>query len=68
VCDTNHAARLLHEVLAVAVQLGYSHTIEDYKHIAEGIYTLRDFRENITSIMKMGPLSKLSGMIYEPCG
>jgi signal recognition particle subunit SRP54 len=36
---------------------------ETYKHIAEGIYTLRDFRENITSIMKMGPLSKLSGMI-----
>ncbi|KAJ5995224.1 hypothetical protein N7481_002201 [Penicillium waksmanii] len=36
---------------------------ETYKHIAEGIYTVRDFRENITSIMKMGPLSKLSGMI-----
>lgn len=36
---------------------------ETYKHIAEGIYTIRDFRENITSIMKMGPLSKLSGMI-----
>lgn len=36
---------------------------ETYKHISEGIYTLRDFRENITSIMKMGPLSKLSGMI-----
>jgi len=36
---------------------------ETYKHITAGIYTLRDFRENITSIMKMGPLSKLSGMI-----
>lgn len=36
---------------------------ETYKHISEGIFTLRDFRENITSIMKMGPLSKLSGMI-----
>ncbi|KAJ5109353.1 hypothetical protein N7456_006028 [Penicillium angulare] len=36
---------------------------ETYKHIAEGIYTVRDFRENITSIMKMGPLSKLGGMI-----
>lgn len=36
---------------------------ETYKHISEGIYTIRDFRENITSIMKMGPLSKLSGMI-----
>ncbi|PIG81246.1 signal recognition particle protein SRP54 [Aspergillus arachidicola] len=36
---------------------------ETYKHISEGIYTVRDFRENISSIMKMGPLSKLSGMI-----
>ncbi|KAL1974750.1 hypothetical protein VTN31DRAFT_4954 [Thermomyces dupontii] len=36
---------------------------EAYKHITAGIYTLRDFRENITSIMKMGPISKLSGMI-----
>ncbi|KAI1963991.1 Signal recognition particle [Ophidiomyces ophidiicola] len=36
---------------------------ETYKHIAEGIFTLRDFRENITSIMKMGPLSKISSMI-----
>ncbi|KAE8145439.1 signal recognition particle protein SRP54 [Aspergillus avenaceus] len=36
---------------------------ETYKHISEGIYTIRDFRENISSIMKMGPLSKLSGMI-----
>nr|KMM67629.1 srp54-like protein [Coccidioides posadasii RMSCC 3488] len=33
---------------------------ETYKHISEGIFTLRDFRENITSIMKMGPLSKIS--------
>jgi signal recognition particle subunit SRP54 len=36
---------------------------EAYKHITAGLYTVRDFRENITSIMKMGPLSKLSGMI-----
>lgn len=36
---------------------------ETYKHIAEGIFTLRDLRENITSIMKMGPLSKISTMI-----
>lgn len=36
---------------------------ETYKHITAGIFTLRDFRENITSIMKMGPLSKISGMI-----
>ncbi|EEQ89221.1 signal recognition particle protein [Blastomyces dermatitidis ER-3] len=36
---------------------------ETYKHISAGIFTLRDFRENITSIMKMGPLSKISSMI-----
>jgi signal recognition particle subunit SRP54 len=36
---------------------------ETYKHITAGIFTLRDFRENITSIMKMGPLSKISSMI-----
>ena len=36
---------------------------ETYKHIAAGMFTLRDFRENITSIMKMGPLSKISSMI-----
>ncbi|KAL9114764.1 MAG: hypothetical protein Q9227_001443 [Pyrenula ochraceoflavens] len=33
------------------------------KHIQEGIFTLRDLRENITNIMKMGPLSKVAGMI-----
>jgi signal recognition particle subunit SRP54 len=41
-------------------------SLETYKHIAEGIYTLRDFRENITSIMKMGPLSKLSDVLDQP--
>ncbi|EDN02706.1 hypothetical protein HCAG_00570 [Histoplasma mississippiense (nom. inval.)] len=33
---------------------------ETYKHISAGIFTLRDFRENITSIMKMGPLYQRS--------
>jgi len=36
---------------------------ETYKHISEGIFTLQDLRENITNIMKMGPLSKVAGMI-----
>jgi len=33
------------------------------KHIAEGIFTLRDFRDQISNVMKMGPLSKMAGMI-----
>jgi signal recognition particle subunit SRP54 len=36
---------------------------ETYKHIQEGHFTLRDLKENITNIMKMGPLSKIGGMI-----
>ncbi|EEP79001.1 signal recognition particle 54 kDa protein [Uncinocarpus reesii 1704] len=46
-----------------AVTQGSAGAKETYKHISEGIFTLRDFRENITSIMKMGPLSKISSMI-----
>ena len=34
-----------------------------YQHIAEGIFTIRDLKENIQNIMKMGPLSKVAGMI-----
>lgn len=33
------------------------------KHITEGIFTLRDLRSQITNVMKMGPLSKVAGMI-----
>ena len=36
---------------------------ETYKHISEGIFTIRDLKENIQNIMKMGPLSKVAGMI-----
>ena len=36
---------------------------ETQKHLAEGLFTIRDMREQITSIMKMGPLSKVAGMI-----
>ena len=36
---------------------------ETQKHLAEGIFTLRDMKEQITNIMKMGPLSKVAGMI-----
>ncbi|KAF3940686.1 hypothetical protein ABW19_dt0200941 [Dactylella cylindrospora] len=33
------------------------------KHIAEGIFTVRDLRDQLNNIMKMGPLSKMAGMI-----
>ncbi|RPA73498.1 signal recognition particle protein [Ascobolus immersus RN42] len=33
------------------------------KHIQEGIFTVRDLRDQLTNIMKMGPLSKMAGMI-----
>lgn len=33
------------------------------KHITEGIFTVRDLRDQLSNIMKMGPLSKISGMI-----
>ncbi|KAF1813611.1 signal recognition particle protein [Eremomyces bilateralis CBS 781.70] len=33
------------------------------KHIAEGVFTVRDLRDQLSGIMKMGPLSKMAGMI-----
>ena len=33
------------------------------KHLAEGVFTVRDLRDQLTNIMKMGPLSKMAGMI-----
>lgn len=33
------------------------------KHIQEGIFTVRDLRDQLGNIMKMGPLSKMAGMI-----
>jgi signal recognition particle subunit SRP54 len=33
------------------------------KHIQEGIFTVRDLRDQIQNMMKMGPLSKMAGMI-----
>lgn len=33
------------------------------KHIQEGIFTMRDLRDQLGNIMKMGPLSKMAGMI-----
>ena len=33
------------------------------KHIAEGVFTVRDLRDQLANIMKMGPLSKMAGMI-----
>lgn len=36
---------------------------ETIKHITEGRFTIRDLRDQMQNVMKMGPLSKLSGMI-----
>jgi signal recognition particle subunit SRP54 len=36
---------------------------ETMKHISEGIFTVRDLRDQLSNIMKMGPLSKMAGMI-----
>ena len=33
------------------------------KHLAEGVFTVKDMRDQLTNIMKMGPLSKMAGMI-----
>jgi len=33
------------------------------KHIAEGVFTVRDLRDQLGNLMKMGPLSKMAGMI-----
>lgn len=36
---------------------------ETMKHLAEGVFTIRDLRDQLQNIMKMGPLSKMAGMI-----
>jgi signal recognition particle subunit SRP54 len=33
------------------------------KHIASGLFTIKDLRDQLSNIMKMGPLSKMAGMI-----
>jgi len=33
------------------------------KHIAEGVFTVKDLRDQLANIMKLGPLSKMAGMI-----
>ncbi|KAF2646685.1 signal recognition particle protein [Massarina eburnea CBS 473.64] len=33
------------------------------KHIASGVFTVKDLRDQLSNIMKMGPLSKMAGMI-----
>ena len=33
------------------------------KHLAEGVFTIRDLRDQLSNVMKMGPLSKMAGMI-----
>lgn len=36
---------------------------ETMKHIQQGIFTLRDLRDQMSNIMKMGPLGKVASMI-----
>lgn len=33
------------------------------KHLAEGVFTVRDLRDQLQNIMKMGPLSKMASMV-----
>ena len=33
------------------------------KHMVEGVFTVRDLRDQLSNILKMGPLSKMAGMI-----
>lgn len=33
------------------------------KHLAEGVFTMRDLRDQLQNIMKMGPLSKMASML-----
>ena len=33
------------------------------KHLEQGIFTIRDMRDQLGNLMKMGPLSKLAGNI-----
>ncbi|KAI9675843.1 MAG: Signal recognition particle [Trizodia sp. TS-e1964] len=33
------------------------------KHLVEGVFTVRDLRDQLSNVMKMGPLSKMAGMI-----
>jgi signal recognition particle subunit SRP54 len=36
---------------------------EMVKHLEQGIFTIRDMRDQLNNLMKMGPLSKLAGNI-----
>lgn len=42
---------------------GAAATKTTMKHLQEGIFTVRDMRDQLQNMMKMGPLSKLGGMI-----
>ena len=49
---------LMEQVQALKLDKG-----ETMKHVMEGVFTVRDLRDQLSSIMKMGPLSKMAGMI-----
>ena len=36
---------------------------DSMKHIMEGVFTVRDLRDQLSNVRKMGPLSKMAGMI-----
>jgi len=43
-----------------SLKLDHKETIQ---HLAEGVWTVRDMRDQLSNIMKMGPLSKVAQMI-----
>ena len=43
--------------------MGVDQNKETMKHIEEGIFTVRDMRDQLGNLMKMGPLSKMAAMI-----
>lgn len=43
-----------------SLKLDHKETIQ---HLAEGVWTVRDLRDQLQNIMKMGPLSKVASMI-----
>ena len=36
---------------------------EMVKHLEQGVFTIRDMRDQLNSLMKLGPLSKIAGNI-----
>jgi signal recognition particle subunit SRP54 len=43
--------------------LNFGKNKEMVKHLEQGIFTIRDMRDQLGNLMKMGPLSKIAGNI-----